>query len=120
MRVLMIAAAGLLLLAGRQQQAAVPATGAGAISSAIVATQQACVTIAPALQAASVSGNPTAQSIGQYGNAVCGPLAAGAVPATVDSSTPTWLGTLGGMIKVLLPLAALLLHDRLRTRKAER
>ena len=78
-------------------------------STVIQEAQQACVSISPALNAAAGSTNTTVQSIAGYANAVCGPLASGAAPATVNSSTPTWLGSLGGMISALLPVAVALL-----------
>lgn len=77
----------------------------GQVPSDVALAQQACVTVQPVLTAGAASGNATAQEIAGYGNAVCGPLAAGSVPATVNSNSPTWLGSLGGMIETLLPLA---------------
>ena len=83
--------------------------GSAAVSAVVADTQQACVTISPALQAAASSSNAQVAAIAGYANAVCGPLAAGAVPPTVNASTPTWLGSLGGMISALLPIAVKLL-----------
>lgn len=78
-------------------------------SGIVAQAQQACVTVQPILNAASVVGDPRVQSIVGYGNAVCGPLAAGQAPASLDANTPTWLGDLGGMLKVLAPIAISLL-----------
>jgi len=75
------------------------------VSTAVAEAQQACVSVGPLLAAGAASGNATAQSVAGYGNAVCGPLAAGSVPATVNSSTPTWLGSLAGIIQAVLPVA---------------
>lgn len=75
----------------------------------VAAAQQACVQIAPVTQAAAVVPDPKVQSIVGYANAFCGPMAAGAVPATTDDNTPQWLGQLAGMLKVLAPVALSLL-----------
>lgn len=70
----------------------------------------ACTQIAPTLAAASQLSDARVQSILSYANAVCAPLAANAPPpATLDANTSTWLGTLGGMLKVLAPIALSLL-----------
>jgi hypothetical protein len=98
-RVLALAALGILA------SCALADAPAGTVAQA----QQACVTVQPILSAASAVPDPRVQSIVGYGNAVCGPLAAGIVPATVDANTPQWLGSLAGMLKVLAPLALALL-----------
>lgn len=103
MRKLMMAAAIAALLAGCS------ATQQAQTTQAIQEAQQACVSISPALNAAAGSTNATVQSVAGFANSVCGPLAAGSVPATVNSTTPTWLGSLGGMISALLPVAISLL-----------
>jgi hypothetical protein len=81
----------------------------GQVTTTVAATQQACVMVRPWLDAALVVPDPRVQVIVSYGNAVCGPLAVGSVPATVDANTPAWLGELGGMLKVLAPIALMLL-----------
>lgn len=80
-------------------------------AQAVVANvQQACVSVQPLLAAGSSPVAPqTAQRIASYGNAVCGPIMAGSMPPTVNSTTPTWLGSLAGMLQVVLPVAAALL-----------
>ena len=94
-----IALAALLLTAGcTAQQAA-------RVSSVVADAQQACVQVAPILTAAAVVADPKVQSILGYANAVCGPLAAGVAPPTVDGNTPQWLGQIAGMLKVLAPIA---------------
>lgn len=85
------------------------ACSAQQVSQTANAVQQACVTVAPVLSAGASSSNRTAADIAAYGNAVCGPVMAGTVPATVNSGTPTWLGAVAGMIQALLPLAVGLL-----------
>lgn len=82
---------------------------AAQVSNTVAETQQACITISPALNAAAQSSNATVLSVASYANAVCGPMAAGSVPPNVNSSTPTWLGTIGGMLQALLPMAITLL-----------
>ncbi len=83
---------------------------AGQVASTVSSVQQACVSVQPALAAGAASGIPQARDIAGYGNAVCGPvMGGGAVPASVDASTPAWLGSLAGMLKVILPLAVGLL-----------
>lgn len=69
----------------------------------IAAARQACTSIGPVFLAASLVRDPKVQSIVSYADAVCRPLAAGVVPPTVDSNTATWLGSLAGMIRVLVP-----------------
>jgi uncharacterized membrane protein YadS len=81
----------------------------GAPATVVSQAQQACVTVQPILNAASAVADPRVQSIVGYGNAVCGPLAVGSVPPTVDANTPQWLGSLAGMLKVLAPIALSLL-----------
>ena len=77
---------------GQQKQAA----------DVVALAQQACGTIGPIVQMASLFPDPRVTSIVGYANSVCGPLAVGAVPATIDANTPAWLGDLGGMLKVLI------------------
>lgn len=78
-------------------------------SSVITDAQRACVQVAPIVQAASAVPDPRVTSIIGYANAVCGPLAAGVPPATLDTNTPQWLGSLAGMLKVLAPVVLSLL-----------
>jgi hypothetical protein len=79
------------------------------LSTLAADAQQACVQVAPVLAAASAVLDPRVQSILGYANAVCGPLATGTTPATLDTNTPQWLGQLAGMLKVLAPVALSLL-----------
>jgi hypothetical protein len=97
------------LLAGAALCVLASCTLADVPASTVAQAQQACVTVQPILNAASAVADPRVQSIVGYGNAVCGPLAVGSVPATVDANTPQWLGSLAGMLKVLAPLALSLL-----------
>lgn len=81
----------------------------GAPPDVVGQARQACVSVAPVLNAAAAVADLRVQSIVGYGNAVCGPLAVGSVPPTVDAGTPQWLGSLAGMLKVLAPIALSLL-----------
>ena len=69
----------------------------------IAAARSACVSLGPLFQTASLVPDARVQSIVGYFNSVCGPLSVGAVPPTVDGNTATWLGSLAGMIRVLVP-----------------
>ena len=92
-----LAAISLLALAACSPQQQQQAT------DVIAAARQACTSIGPLFLAAAIVPNPQVQSIVGYADAVCRPLAAGVVPATVDANTATWLGSLAGMIRVLVP-----------------
>src|SRR5580765_8430888 len=82
---------------------------AGLPSSGVVqSAQQACISIQPQMAAASLISDPKVQSIVGYANAMCGPLASGMIPSTVDSNTSTWLGSLSGMLKVIAPIALMM------------
>lgn len=63
--------------------------------------QQACVAAQPSLTAGAKVNNPTANTIASYGNAFCGPVLAGTMPATTDSNSTNWVL---GLITQLAPL----------------
>lgn len=63
--------------------------------------QQACVAAQSTLAAGAASTNPTATSIASYGNAFCGPVLAGSMPATTNSNSASWVL---GLISQLAPL----------------
>lgn len=73
-------------------------------SDLVAVSKQACATIGPIVKVAAFVPDPRVTSIVGFANAVCAPLAAGMVPATLDANTPAWLGDLGGMLKVLVPV----------------
>jgi hypothetical protein len=77
------------------------AAGAGTAAGGNATVQQACVAAQPVLTAGAMSTNSTATNIASYGNAFCGPVLAGTMPATTDSNSASWVL---GLVQTLSPL----------------
>jgi hypothetical protein len=86
------ALAGAMLLAGCSAQQSADIVGAA---------QKACGAASPVLAAAALVPEPRVQAILGFAEAMCRPLAAGAVPATLDGNTASWVA---GLVQQLRPL----------------
>ena len=85
---------------------------APSLIASIPGAQQAtevCQSMAPLVQRGSVAADPKARNLASYANSVCTPLSAGAVPPTVNTTTPQWLTIIGDGLKVALMVAPLVL-----------
>lgn len=103
MRAIIIATT-LLALAGCGTASApgIPPIDMTRLDQAVNAARSLCRQGQPVLAAASMIPVPQVAIIASAVSALCGPLLAGQVPATVDANTPNWLSqNIGDLVKLL-------------------